>query len=253
MKVVSWNVNSVRARWDRLLAFLDREQPDVVCLQEIKVVTEKFPAQELEDLGYRCAIHGQKTFNGVAILSTEPFTELERGMAGELDDDQARLISVTTHGCRIVNAYVPNGGEVGGPRYPYKLDWLSRFEQHLRTKPLDHTILCGDMNITVDDRDAAQPERWLNTVLCDPVTRERFGRITSLGFCDLLRDRFPEGGVYTWWDYRQLAFPKGNGVRIDYILATADMSGRIGDVRVDRDERKGKGASDHAPLIAVIG
>jgi exodeoxyribonuclease-3 len=254
MKIASWNVNSIRAREERLLRWLEKEQPDALCLQELKVQDEGFPHGDIEGLGYHAVVHGQRTYNGVAILSrTEP-TRAVPGMDDDVEDPQARLIEATIDGVRILSAYVPNGKEVGSEKYQYKLDWMQRlYDRLLRTAaPSDLIVLCGDMNVAPDDRDAAHPEKWRDSVLCHEAAREALERIRNWGLVDVVRKHHPEGGVFSWWDYRMLAFPKGEGLRIDHILATEPMAARCVQARIDRDERKGKKPSDHAPVIAVF-
>ena len=251
MKVITWNLNSIRARHDRLLALLERHQPDLLCLQEIKVQPNDFPFLEIQAAGYHAAVHGQKTYNGVAILSRTELTDVVRGMQ-DFDDAQARLVAAKTLNMHIVCAYFPNGGEVGSDKYAYKLEWMKHLAAHLSShfradQPL---VLCGDFNVAPDDGDVAFPEQWNDTVLCVPPIREALKAIRAWGLCDTLRPHHPEGGVYSWWDYRQLGFPKNNGLRIDFIDATQPLAERCTNAWVDRNERKGKQPSDHAPVVA---
>ncbi len=252
MKIVTWNVNSIRAREERLLKFLDREQPDVVCLQELKVTEDDFPFITVESAGYRAQVYGQKTYNGVAILSRDEASNVVRGMGDDVDDPQARLIRVETMGVRVVNGYFPNGRAVGTEHYEYKLTWMKRLRDMLAqdASPNDDLVLCGDFNVAPDDSDAANPEKWSESVLCDAEARAALEDLGDWGLEDVFRKHHPEGGVYSWWDYRMLGFPKGDGLRIDHIFATPSMARRCTGARVDRDERKGKKPSDHAPVIA---
>jgi exodeoxyribonuclease-3 len=253
MKIATWNVNSVRARLERLLAWLEKEAPDVLCLQELKVTGDDFPADAIRTAGYRSAVFGQKTYNGVAILSrTEP-QEIERGMGGA-DDPQARLIAATVNGIRVISAYFPNGQAVGTEKYDYKLAWMGRLRTYLETRlsPVEPVVLCGDFNVARDDADVARPETWAGSVLCHDAAREALERIRTWGFVDVFRRHHPDGGVYSWWDYRMLAFPKNNGLRIDHVFATEGLAERSTAAAVDREERKGKKPSDHAPVIAVF-
>jgi len=254
MKIATWNVNSIRARLERLLRWLEQQQPDVLCVQELKAVDEAFPYEALLEAGYHSAVYGQKTYNGVAILSrTEP-ADVERGMSDDVDDPQARLVSAEIDGIRILSAYVPNGAAVGSEKYAYKLEWMRRLRDHLdrRFTPSGPIILCGDFNVARDDRDVARPDEWADTVLCHQDVREALARIREWGFIDVFRRHHPEGGIYSWWDYRMLAFPKNNGLRIDHIFATEPMARRCAAAEVDRDERKGPKPSDHAPVVAVL-
>ncbi len=252
MRVATWNVNSVRARLDRLLAFLARHGPDAVCLQETKVTDADFPREPLEAAGWKAVTHGQKTYNGVAILSREEPADVERGMGGSDGDPEARLIPATVKGVRVVSAYVPNGKAVGSDKWDTKLRWLSRLQVWAASR-LDASrpsVLCGDFNIAPEDRDAKNPGRWRDSVLCHPDARAAFESLKGLGLVDALRKVRPDDEVFTWWDYRELGFPKNDGLRIDHLLVTPPLAARLVSVTVDRDERKGKLPSDHAPVIA---
>ncbi len=252
MKIATWNVNSVRARLERLLPWLESARPDILCLQETKVVDEHFPAAELEAIGYQCAVHGQRTYNGVAILARSEIADVSRGFDDGVDDAQARLIAATVAGVRVISAYVPNGSEVGSEKYAFKLEWLDRLEryleQHVRTD--ESVALCGDYNIARDERDVKEADTWRGSVLFNEEMSARLTRLLDWGLVDTVRQHHPEGGVYSWWDYRRLGFPRNDGLRIDHILATRTLSDRCTDAYVDRDERKGKKPSDHAPVVA---
>lgn len=252
MKIATWNVNSVKARKERLIAWLARHQPDVLCLQELKTQDAGFPHAEVNAAGYRAATHGQKTYNGVAILAkTEP-ADVQIGLGDDVDDPEARCIAATVDGVRVMSLYVPNGQRPDSDKFVYKLAWLQRFEAYLQAqcRPDTPLAVCGDLNIAPDDLDAARPAEWNGTVLCVPQVREAFQRLLSWGLTDTLRLHHPEGGVYSWWDYRMLGFQKNNGLRIDHILATDALATRCRAATVDRDERKGVKPSDHAPVIA---
>ena len=254
MKIATWNVNSVRARFERLMAFLAREQPDVLCLQELKVSDTEFPRLELEAAGWRAAVLGQKTYNGVAILARSEPEEVRHGLDDDADDPEARLIAATVQGVRVLSAYVPNGKVVGSDKWAWKLGWLQRLALHLArhyttTQPL---ALCGDFNVAPEGRDVARPEEWRDSVLCHEEARERLREIVAWGLSDAIRLYHTGDGPYSWWDYRMLGFAKGNGLRIDHILMTPPLAARCRDARVDRDERKGKLPSDHAPVIATF-
>lgn len=254
MRIASWNLNSIKARHDRLLAWLERTQYEVVCLQELKCEQSKFPFEELRFAGYYAAVHGQKTYNGVAILAREEPREVMRAMDDEIDDAQARLITAQVGELTIVNAYFPNGQYVGSEKYAYKLQWMRRLRAWLdrHFEPTQPIVLAGDFNVAPDDSDVAQPATWADSVLCHADARAALRHVQDFGFVDVFRKHHPEGGVYTWWDYRQLAFPKGNGLRIDHIYATAPVAERSLDAHVDRDERKGKSPSDHAPVVVEL-
>lgn len=254
MKVIAWNVNSVRTRHDRLIGVLQRHAPDVLCLQELKAEEKDFPLTEVRALGYHVALLGQKTYNGVAIVSRSAPTKVTLNLSDGVDDSQARLISASIDGVRVVCVYVPNGGEMGSDKFAYKQAWLDRLIAWLERnhKPTEPLLVCGDFNIAPDDRDVDRVEEWNNTVLCAPAVRERFQRLLAWGLVDTFRDKHPEPGSYSWWDYRMLGFPKNNGLRIDHILATKPLADRCSLAAIDRDERKGKQPSDHAPVIAVF-
>lgn len=252
MRVITWNVNSVRTRLDRLLGVLSRHQPDIVCLQELKAPTEDFPYDEIGKAGYRAAVYGQKTYNGVAILSRGALDDIRTGFGADDGDPQARVISAMAGPVRVLSTYFPNGGEVGSDKYAYKLDWMARLRQ-LLDRDYDVSIpllVCGDTNIALHERDVAYPEKWSDSVLCTAEGRAALEQICAWGLRDVFGEKHPEGGHYSWWDYRQLAFPKGDGLRIDHILATPGLADRCRTAAIDRDERKGEKPSDHAPVMA---
>ncbi len=255
MKIVSWNVNSIRARETRLLRWLEREEPDVVCLQELRAASDEFPHEAVERAGYQAVVHGQKRLNGVAILCRAAPTEIERGMGPADRDPQARLVSATIGGVRVMSAYFPAGRVVGSEDYAYKLDWMKRLRQHLdlAVSPTDDVLLAGDFNVAPEDRDVANPEWWGGSVLCHESAREALKRIRDWGFVDVFRKVDPEARAYSWWDYKLRAFEKDDGLRIDHIFATESLAARVIGVRIDREERLGAAAevpSDHAPVIA---
>jgi len=252
MKLATWNVNSIRARQERLLAWLQRVQPDVVCLQELKGTDDTFPYDAILAAGYHAAVLGQKTYNGVAILSkTEP-AGIVRGLQDTLDDPLARLISTEIGGVRILSAYFPNGQAVGTEQYLLKLAWMERLREHLqqRYRASDPLVLCGDFNVAPDDADVARPAAWANSVLCHGESRAALERLRQWGLVDVFRQQHPQGGQYSWWDYQRLAFPKNDGLRIDHLFATRPLAARCRSAAIDRQERKGPKPSDHAPVVA---
>ena len=250
MLLATWNINSIRAREERLLAWLDSRQPDVVCLQELKCTEEQFPHEAIASAGYQAAVHGQKTYNGVAILAKNEIEDVTTGFADGGDDSQARVIAATTGGARIISVYVVNGKQIDSDKYAFKLEWLERLERYLAAQDLEGPLaICGDYNIAPEERDVSKPERWQDGVLFNPDLSARFSGLLQLGLVDTFRTHHEEGGLYSWWDYRMLAFPKNNGLRIDHILATRTLAGCSTDAWVDRDERKGQKPSDHAPVI----
>jgi exodeoxyribonuclease-3 len=253
--LATWNVNSVRAREARLLAFLEREKPDVVCLQELKVVDDDFPLDAVRSVGYRAETYGQKTYNGVGILARTPIENVTTTMQDGADDPQARVIAADVLGVRVVSVYVPNGGEVGSDKWDYKRAWLKRFAAYVdRQLDLSKPVaICGDFNIAPEERDVAKPESWRGSTLFHPELSATFGALLGKGLRDLGRAANDGPGPFTWWDYRMLAFPKGDGLRIDHILASEPLAKSFRSFRVDRDERKGKQPSDHAPVLAEFG
>ncbi len=252
MVIATWNVNSVRARLPRLLRWLERRQPDVVCLQETKVVDEEFPRADVEGLGYHCTLFGQKTYNGVAILSREQPRHASFGLPGEPEGAERRLVAATIGGVRVVSVYVPNGKDVEHPAYRAKLVWLEQLRQYLAEvcAATDEVAVCGDFNVAPDERDVWDVELWRGRNLFSELERAAFQALLAEGFVDTLRLHHPEGGLYTWWDYRQGAFHRGWGLRIDHILASRPLAARCVAAGVDRDERKGEQPSDHAPVLA---
>ena len=254
MKLATWNVNSIRARWTRFSDWLRERQPDVVCIQETKVEDGLFPFADIESLGYRVVFHGQKTYNGVAILARQEPTDVVRGFGDGVDDSQARFIAATVGGIRVASVYVPNGQAVGSEKFVYKLAWLARLRSWLdaHTDRGSTFFLCGDFNVAPDDRDVYDPEGWRDQVLCHPDERAALIRVQDFGLDDLFRRHHAEPGIYSWWDYRQLGFPKNRGLRIDHIFGTPTAAAICGDVIVDRDARKGQEPSDHAPVVATL-
>lgn len=251
MKIATWNVNSVKARLTRLQAFLEREQPDALCLQELKCETDKFPWDAVREAGYEAAALGQKTYNGVAILAKSPLTDVREGFGDVSSDTQARCLSTMVAGVRVVNVYVPNGQEVGAEKYIYKLQWFERlFKSFSAYSPDERLVLCGDFNVAPEDRDVYDPESWRGKILCSDPERAALAKICQWGLTDTFRKHHTKPGLYSWWDYRAGGFPRNLGLRIDFILATASLAEVCVASRIDRDERKGELPSDHAPVIS---
>jgi exodeoxyribonuclease III len=253
MRIATWNVNSIRARSARLSAWLDRDRPDVVCLQETKVEDAGFPRELFAERGYHVAFHGQKSYNGVAIAARTPLSAVTTGFGDRALDEQARLIAATVDGVRVVSLYVPNGGDLESDKYPYKLAWLAGLrrwlDRHDRATPL---VLGGDWNIAPGDRDVHDPERWRGQVLCSDRERDALQLIADWGVTDVYRSLYPDGGGFSWWDYRGIAFFKDQGLRIDHFFADLAVVGRATACEIQRDERKGKDASDHAPVVMTL-
>ncbi|MCS6885938.1 MAG: exodeoxyribonuclease III [Acidobacteriota bacterium] len=251
MKIISWNVNSIRARLQRLLALLDRHRPDVVCLQETKVTDEEFPSRELSAAGYHTLYTGQKAYNGVAILSLKPATDSQYNLA---DDEEKRFLAAKIDDIYILCIYAPNGRELDSHYYYQKLNWYEKLYNYLQTNfhPTDKLILCGDFNIAPDDRDVWNPQLWQGQLHCSEPERTALRKLFNWGLHDALRLKTDATGIYSWWDYRSGSFYKGHGLRIDLILVTDTLGQQLSKVTIDRNERKGSKPSDHAPVIATF-
>ncbi|MCA9537367.1 MAG: exodeoxyribonuclease III [Myxococcales bacterium] len=256
MKIVSWNVNSIRARHDRFLNWLQANEPDVVCLQELKCQEDDFPWDEISSLGYTASVLGQKTYNGVAILSFADQTNVAYGMDDGVDDAQARFVAATIEGVRVIDVYVPNGGTMGSDKWAYKLEWYGRLRRWLDAKadPKAPLVLCGDFNVAPTDLDVARPKEWADGVLCAPAARAALANVADFGLIDTFRQHEPGAGHYSWWDYRRRGLAANNGLRIDFILATEPLAARCKAAGIDRDEREETPGepkpSDHAPIWA---
>ena len=252
MKIVSWNINSLRKRIDRFLPWLAETQPDIVCLQETKCTDEQFPELALRAAGYYCAFHGQKSYNGVAILSKIEPRDVRTTLCDEVIDPHARVIAATIRNVRVFSVYAPNGQAVGSPAYDYKIQWYARLRACLGKNENSATYLavCGDFNIAPRDEDVHDPVLWRGAIMCSEGERAAFQQLCDLGLTDTLRLHHPEAGLFSWWDYRMLAFPKNRGLRIDAILANASLAANCTAAGIDREMRKGKETSDHAPVWA---
>jgi exodeoxyribonuclease-3 len=254
VKIVTWNVNSVSARKERLLAWLQKNEPDVLCLQELKTLDDGFPRSEVEALGYQCALFGQKTYNGVGILSKQPLEDVKRSFGDGDEDAEARMISAKIAGLTVLSCYIPNGQTLDSPKQQYKLRWLDRLLAYLNAhhKPSEPLLVCGDYNIAPEDRDVNDVASWQDSVLFHESVKEKFRALLAWGLVDTFRLHVQDAGKFSWWDYRQLSFPKGVGLRIDHILATRALAERCTGASIDRNERKGKLPSDHAPVVAEL-
>lgn len=252
--IATWNVNSVRARLPRVLEWLDEFKPDVALLQEIKATDETFPRLEIEDRGYNVEIHGQKNFNGVAILSKSPIEDVIRGLPDITDDDQARYIEGFTGGIRVASIYLPNGNPVPGDKFDYKLRWMECLCAHMREtlKLEEPTVFGGDYNIVPADEDVHDPAGWADDALCQPESRNRFRRMMWLGLTDAYRAIHHEPHRYTFWDYQGGAWQKDFGVRIDHLLLSPQAADRLKDCDIDRKPRGKEKASDHTPIWCDI-
>lgn len=257
MRIVSWNVNSIRARLEQLSEFLRGSSPDVVCLQETKVEDDKFPHGPISDMGFRAVTFGQKTYNGVAILARYGLSveDVKRNLDGDAEDAHRRAIACTVEGVRILNVYVPNGQAVGTPAFAYKLAWLDRLlaELEAHTKPTDDFFLCGDFNVAPEPIDVHNPKRWEGQVLFHPNERARLKKIMDRGLVDIVRKLHPEEtGLFSWWDYRMGAYKRNSGLRIDLALLSEPLAARATAATIDRAPRERERPSDHAPVVVDV-
>ncbi|MBU8898396.1 exodeoxyribonuclease III [Corallococcus sp. H22C18031201] len=254
MKIATWNVNSVRARQQRLVDWLKSAQPDVLCLQELKCVDADFPFEAVREAGYFAAVHGQKTYNGVAILAREEPQDVVKGLSDGVEDSHARLIAATVRGVRVLSAYVPNGQSVDSDAYVYKLEWFRRLRRYLDTrhKPDEAMVLGGDWNVAPEAIDVHDPALWEGQTLFTRRERDALQQVGAFGLTDAFRKLHPTEQKFSWWDYRMLAFPKNKGVRIDHLFLTAPLVERLTACDVDREARKGQQPSDHAPVWADL-
>jgi exodeoxyribonuclease III len=251
MKLATWNVNSLKVRLPHLLDWLAAGQPDVVCLQETKLVDEAFPLAEINAAGYQVAFSGQKTYNGVAILARGGLTEVSAGIPGFVDD-QKRVLAATVGGVRVICVYVPNGQSVDSDKYQYKLSWLDALQAWLKAELAAHPrlALLGDFNIAPEDRDVHDPAAWAGQVLCSEPEREHFRGMLGLGLRDTYRLFDQAEQSFSWWDYRAAGFRRNLGLRIDHILASAALAGQCTACVIDKAPRKLERPSDHAPVLA---
>jgi exodeoxyribonuclease-3 len=252
MRIASWNVNSIRARVDAAVAWVAANRPDVLCLQELKIVDEHFPHAPFAALGYEAAVFGQKTYNGVAILARQPMAEVTRGFAnlGNVETSpEARIIAATVQGVRIHSVYVPNGQTIQSDRYAHKLKWLAQLTTHVQAG--DHSIpwlLCGDFNVAPEERDLYNAVAFENDVIFHRDVRQAYATLIQTGLVDTFRLHHPEPGHFSWWDYRMLAVQKNRGLRIDLMLADRALVPSVVATGIDREARKGPLPSDHAPI-----
>ena len=251
MKISTWNINSMKVRLPHVLEWLDSSQPDILVLQEIKQVTDMFPSDELSAAGYRSIANGQKTYNGVAVISREEATDPDLEIPG-LDDPQRRVLAATIDGVRVVNLYVPNGSEVGSEKYDYKLGWLSALRDYLARELDEHEnlIVLGDFNIAPADEDVYDAEKWGDAILCSPPERAALKTLLDLGLTDVFRKFEQPEKSFSWWDYRRAGFQRNAGLRIDLILTSAAMTERCTASYIDREPRTWERPSDHAPVVA---
>jgi len=254
MKIATWNVNSVRARVPQFVAWLRQQQPDVVCIQETKVQDLFFPREPLEDEGYNLEIHGEPNYNGVATLARFPITEVVKGFPEEPPDAPRRLLGCRVNDLLVINVYVPNGQALGHEKYRQKLLWLEQLRGFLdaHVRPDDKILMTGDFNITIDDRDVWAPDLLRGTIHCSEPERRALANVMAFGLVDALRRFHEQPGIYTWWDYRAGNFERERGLRIDHMLMSPRALETCREVTVDEGPRHGKGASDHAPVLALM-
>jgi len=255
MRIATYNINGIGARLPNLLRWLDERSPDIACLQELKAPQEKFPEKAVRDAGYGVIWHGQKSWNGVAILArgTDP-KEARRALPGDPEDVHSRYIEATVHGVTIGCLYLPNGNPAPGPKFDYKLRWLDRFIDHAATLVAreEPVILAGDYNVIPTERDVYKPERWVDDALFRIEVREEFGRLMGQGWTDAIRSRYPNETIYTFWDFFRNAYERNAGLRIDHLLLNPNVRDRLTDAGVDRNVRGWERPSDHAPTWVDI-
>ncbi|MGB5606110.1 MAG: exodeoxyribonuclease III [Gammaproteobacteria bacterium] len=251
MKIASWNVNSLKVRLPHVLDWLDAAAPDVLCLQETKLTDENFPAAEINAAGYQVVYSGQKTYNGVAIISKQAAHDVIMDLPG-LDDPQRRILGATISGVRVLDLYVVNGQEVGSDKYAHKLEWLGKVTSHIETELREHErlVVLGDFNIAPDDRDVYDPDAWRERILCSTPERTALQKLLDAGLIDTFRLFDQDEGSFSWWDYRQAAFRRNMGLRIDLILASKSLADACSSSIIDREPRRLERPSDHAPVMA---
>jgi len=259
MRIATWNVNSIKAHLEAVTTWLKEAQPDVVCLQEIKCENAGFPSFEMEALGYACAIHGQKTYNGVAILSRLPLEDVQRRLPGDASDEQSRFIVATVidgaHAVRVASLYLPNGNPAPGPKYDYKLAWMDRLRAFASQalKQEEALVLAGDYNVIPEARDAKNPQLWKDDALFLPPTHARFSELTSLGLVEAFRSLHPlTEGAYSFWDYQAGAWQKNNGIRIDHHLLSPQAADQLVSVDIHKHVRAWEKPSDHVPVVIEL-
>ena len=254
IKIATWNVNSVKARLGHLLAWLKEARPGIVLLQELKCVTEQFPELEIGDLGYNCAVVGQKTYNGVAIRSKYPLEVEHRALPGDDGDEQARyveaVVSTGERPVRVASIYLPNGNPIGTEKFAYKLAWMERLAAHTRAllETEEAVVLGGDYNVCPTDADVHDPKEYAGDALCQPESRRRFRSILHQGWTDAFRALHPEPGRYSYWDYQAGKWPRDEGLRIDHLLLSPQAADRLAAVDIDKGPRGKEKASDHTPV-----
>jgi len=258
MKIATWNINGIKARLETLRTWLRGARPDVLCLQEIKTVTEAFPSNEFEDLGYNVAVHGQKGFNGVAMFSKTPFEDVTTGLPGDETDEQARYMEALVPGAtgmvRIASLYLPNGNPVDSEKYSYKLAWMQRLSTHAQKLRAHEEVLvlAGDYNVIPEPRDCHDPEVWAGDALFRPETRAAFRTLLNSGFTDAFRAVCAQDGQYSFWDYQRGSWPKDHGIRIDHLLLSPQAADRLESCQIVKEPRGWEKPSDHTPVMIEL-
>lgn len=258
MRIATWNVNSVNARLETVLDWFREAAPDVACLQEIKCIDEKFPSEAFESLGYNIAVHGQKTYNGVALLSKTPLEDVRKGLPGDEADDQARYLEALVSGpnpVRVATLYAPNGNPVGSEKFAYKLAWMERLRSHAQDllRLEERLVLAGDYNVIPEPVDADDPAAWAGDALFQPESRRALRSLEWLGFTDAYMARDGAPGGYTFWDYQAGAWNRNHGIRIDHLLLSPQAADHLESVKIHREVRGREKPSDHVPIEAVLG
>lgn len=253
MKICTWNVNSLNVRQDHVCDWISSTAPDVVCLQETKMVDEKFPASRFDELEYSSHHSGQKTYNGVAVISKAVPEDVVTDFP-EYEDPQRRLLAATVNGVRVINVYIPNGSEVGSEKYRYKLEWLEHLVKFLENELQSHqyVVLTGDYNIAPADEDVHDPKEWEGKILCSDREREMFQRMIGCGMSDTFRQFDQPSKSFSWWDYRQAAFRRDLGLRIDHILASEALAEKCVSCEIDKEPRSWERPSDHTPVVGTF-
>ena len=257
MRLATWNVNSINARLETVLGWFEETMPDVAVLQEIKCIDEKFPAAAIERLGYNVAVHGQKTYNGVAMLSKTPMEDIRRGLPGDDGDEQARYIEAVISGptpVRMVGIYLPNGNPIGTEKFAYKLAWMARLQKHAAEllKYEEPLVIAGDYNVIPRPEDADKPEGWLGDALFQPESRAAYRSLQNLGLTDAFMQMDGSAGEYTFWDYQAGAWPRNHGIRIDHALLSPQAADRLTGFEIHRDVRGREKPSDHVPVVVEL-
>ena len=257
MRLATWNVNSINARLETVLGWFEEASPDVAVLQEIKCIDEKFPAEAFERLGYNVAVHGQKTYNGVAMLSKTPMEDVRRGLPGDDGDEQARYIEAVISGptpVRMVGIYLPNGNPIGTEKFSYKLAWMKRLQRHAAEllKYEEPLVIAGDYNVIPRPEDADKPEGWLDDALFQPESKAAYRALQNLGLTDAFMQLDGSAGEYTFWDYQAGAWPRNHGIRIDHALLSPQAADRLTGFEIHRDVRGREKPSDHVPVVVEL-